>query len=276
MTQPRRIRAYCRVDRRGFFRKRLGQRKSAPRISGQADEVAPAQLAADRRVEEREVTRTVGHLEMHSDRPDMLRLQSAFLADAAALVPSNTLRAQGRKIANGYHETSHPPTHPVFGRADAINCSIVTAIRSAKACRAESGYSPSLPSHSTFGRSGHCRAARGSAQGQDPRSVRDAGRSAGASSGRRRSDGHWPPRRNHAVPMASSRRSSRSRWTEIAIRPSFRSRQDPKPRCSPSLLNDAVFPTAPDFIVSAVAQDADRRQVADWVGVGKCQLNRAK
>jgi hypothetical protein len=66
--------------------------------------------------------------------PDMLWLQRALLADDTALVPGNTGWAQGGKKVGGHGETSCPPAHPVFGQADAGNCSIRAAIQSAWDC----------------------------------------------------------------------------------------------------------------------------------------------
>ena len=53
----------------------------------QRDEIAAAQLAVDREVEQGEVALSPLKLKPDPDRPDLLRLERAFLANQATLVP---------------------------------------------------------------------------------------------------------------------------------------------------------------------------------------------
>jgi hypothetical protein len=59
----------------------------------QRDQVAAAKLAVYRHVEQREVACVAGHLEAYADRPDVLRLERALLADDTTLVPGDPGRA---------------------------------------------------------------------------------------------------------------------------------------------------------------------------------------
>lgn len=60
----------------------------------QADKIAPAQLAIDGEVEEREISCAIGELQARAQSSDVLRLQRWFGSDDTATVPGNT-RAVG-------------------------------------------------------------------------------------------------------------------------------------------------------------------------------------
>ena len=72
-----------------------------PLANGRADhqiahadpnQIAAAQLAVDREVEEREIAGIARHLKADPDRPDLLRLERSLDADDAALVPGSAAR----------------------------------------------------------------------------------------------------------------------------------------------------------------------------------------
>jgi hypothetical protein len=58
--------------------------------------VAPSQLAIDGEIEEREVASTLFKLEADADRPNLPRLERAFLAGETALVPGSFSKANQR------------------------------------------------------------------------------------------------------------------------------------------------------------------------------------
>jgi hypothetical protein len=62
----------------------------------QPHEVAAPQLAINGEIEEREVASTLFKLEADADRPNLLRLERAFLAGEAAFVPGSFGKANER------------------------------------------------------------------------------------------------------------------------------------------------------------------------------------
>ena len=61
----------------------------------EADQVAAAELAVDSQVEESKFADPALHLQTHSKRPNVLRLERGLLTDDLALVPRDTIYRVG-------------------------------------------------------------------------------------------------------------------------------------------------------------------------------------
>src|SRR4051794_4950605 len=68
----------------------------------QRDEIAAAQLAVYREIEQREIALPALKLKPNPDRPDIFRLERALLADQTTLVPGRF-----RKANNGWERSVH-------------------------------------------------------------------------------------------------------------------------------------------------------------------------
>ena len=66
----------------------------------QSHEIARPELAVDREIEERELTRVLLQLKSDSDRPDLALLERCFLAHQFALVPRDMVR---RRVIDRFH-----------------------------------------------------------------------------------------------------------------------------------------------------------------------------
>lgn len=65
---------------------------------------------ADRAVEEGEIPEVSREFEPRADRPDLLRLLRALLADEPVLVPRRARRSDGRKLGSGHQLASIEPS----------------------------------------------------------------------------------------------------------------------------------------------------------------------
>jgi len=65
-------------------------------IDFQADEITAAELAIDRKVEQREVALAALQLKPNPNGPDIFRLEREFLADHSALIPGSLLGVRWR------------------------------------------------------------------------------------------------------------------------------------------------------------------------------------
>jgi hypothetical protein len=72
----------------------------------EAHHVAPAQLAVDREIEEREVPRAPSELQARPNGPDVLRLERWLRSDQLTLVPGPALRRDGAGLIDGLHGPS--------------------------------------------------------------------------------------------------------------------------------------------------------------------------
>src|SRR3954449_274083 len=81
------------------------------------DEIAAAQLAIDREVEQGEVALSTLKLKPNPDCPDLLRLERALLPDQATLVP-RCLRKPHIGRDRSVHDRLLDPTTPLPARAD--------------------------------------------------------------------------------------------------------------------------------------------------------------
>jgi hypothetical protein len=68
----------------------------------QADEVAPAEFAVDREIEEREIAEIAGKLEPDADGPDVFRQEWALLPEDAAPIPWRLWRDDGGEMDSGH------------------------------------------------------------------------------------------------------------------------------------------------------------------------------
>ena len=68
----------------------------------QLNEVAAAQLAVDRQIEQREVPDAFRDLEANPNGPDVFRQERAFLADDAVLVPDRSTCTNGGNVGRGH------------------------------------------------------------------------------------------------------------------------------------------------------------------------------
>jgi hypothetical protein len=68
--------------------------------------VAATQLAIDRKIEERQVSRAPRELQSSSNRPDVLRLERWFRSDELALVPGSAWDRDGAGLVEGLHGPS--------------------------------------------------------------------------------------------------------------------------------------------------------------------------
>jgi hypothetical protein len=86
-------------------------------VDAQPDEVAAAQLAVDREIEQRKVASASLKLQADADGPDLLRFQWAFLADQPALVPWGFRKADQRRDRGAClppWSRPRPPQHRVI------------------------------------------------------------------------------------------------------------------------------------------------------------------
>jgi hypothetical protein len=75
-------------------------------LDSKAHQVSATQLAIDREIEERQVSRAPCELQSSSNGPDVLRLQRWFRSDELALVPGPALGRDGADLVDGLHGPS--------------------------------------------------------------------------------------------------------------------------------------------------------------------------